>query len=122
MATGTTSWLARSRAFAHLLADAHLAVRLFRDPAVPAVLKVVPIAALAYVLSPLDFLPDFIPVIGQLDDLGVVILGLKTFLRLCPADVVAFHRDAILQRQPFAPMSAATRADGDVIDAEFRRL
>ena len=89
-----------------------------REPAVPALLKVLPFAALAYVLSPLDFLPDVLPIVGQLDDLGVLILGLKGFLRVCPTDVVSFHREAIVQHRPFAPMSSR----GDVIDAEFRRL
>jgi uncharacterized membrane protein YkvA (DUF1232 family) len=111
------SWLARSRTVRTLLSDVHLALRLLREPAVPAYLKAVPFAAIAYVLSPLDFLPDFLPVIGQLDDIGVLILGLKAFLRLCPADAVAFHREAIVQRRPFVPMSPA----GAVIDAEFRR-
>lgn len=101
-----------------MLSDAHLALRLLREPSIPVYLKAVPLAALAYVLSPLDFLPDFIPIVGQLDDIGVVILGLKLFLRLCPDEAVAFHREAIAQRRPFAPMSAAA----DVIDAEFRRL
>jgi len=92
-------------------------LRLVREPAVPPYLKVVPFAALAYVLSPLDFLPDVLPIVGQLDDLGVFILGVKLFLRLCPADAVAFHREAIDQRRPFAPMSPAS----NVIDAEFHR-
>ena len=68
------SWLARSRTVGALLSDVHLTLRLLREPAVPAYLKVVPFAALAYVLSPLDLLPDFIPIIGQLDDLGVDVL------------------------------------------------
>jgi uncharacterized membrane protein YkvA (DUF1232 family) len=93
-----------------------LALRLVREPAVPPYLKVVPFAALAYVLSPLDFLPDVLPIIGQLDDLGIVILSVKLFLRLCPADVVAFHREAIDQHRPYNPISPASR----VIDAEFR--
>ncbi len=112
-----TSWLARSRAVGALLAEIHLALRLLRDPAVPTYLKAVPFAALAYVLSPLDFLPDFIPVIGQLDDIGVLVLGVKGFLRLCPSDVVAFHRQAIAEHRPFAPISPVDQ----VIDAEFRR-
>jgi uncharacterized membrane protein YkvA (DUF1232 family) len=104
-------------AFRTLVADVHLALRLLREPAVPVYLKALPFAALAYVLSPLDFLPDFIPIIGQLDDLGIAILGLKVFLRLAPSDAIAFHREAIVRRRPFSPMSPA----GDVIDAEFRR-
>jgi uncharacterized membrane protein YkvA (DUF1232 family) len=117
MSARVTSWLTRSRAVRTLLSDIHLALRLLREPAVPAYLKAVPFAALAYVLSPLDVLPDFLPIIGQLDDLGVLILGLKLFLRLCPADAVAFHREALVRRRPFGPMSPAA----DVIDAEFRR-
>ena len=117
MAAPVNSWLARSRTVGALLADVHLMLRLLREPAVPTVLKAVPFAALAYVLSPLDFLPDFIPVIGQLDDIGVLLLGVKGFLRLCPSDVVAFHRQAIAEHRPFAPISPADH----VIDAEFRR-
>jgi uncharacterized membrane protein YkvA (DUF1232 family) len=117
MPAHTTSWLTRVRVFRTLLSDIHLALRLVREPAVPPYLKAVPFAALAYVLSPLDFLPDFIPIVGQLDDIGILILGLKLFLRLCPADVVAFHRQAVDEHRPFAPMSPADQ----VIDAEFHR-
>ncbi len=117
MAAKTSSWLTRARVFNTLLSDIQLAIRLVRDPAVPPYFKAVPFAALAYVVSPLDFLPDFIPIIGQLDDIGILVLGLKLFLRLCPADVVAFHREAIDHHLPFAPMSPADQ----VIDAEFHR-
>ena len=111
------SWLARPGTVRTLLSDFRLALRLLREPAVPPYLKGVPLAALAYVLLPLDFLPDFFPIIGQLDDLGIVILGLQVFLRLCPAEAAAFHREAIAQRRPFSPMSPAD----DVIDVQFRR-
>jgi uncharacterized membrane protein YkvA (DUF1232 family) len=123
MSARVISWLARPGTLRTLLADFHLAVRLLREPAVPPYLKAVPLAALAYVLSPLDFLPDFFPIVGQLDDLGIVILGLKLFLRLCPAEAAAFHREAIARRRPFSPMSQVgdARDVGDVIDAEFRR-
>ena len=117
MAAKTTSWLTRARVFRTLLSDIHLAIRLLREPLVPTYLKVVPFAAVAYILSPLDFIPDFIPIVGQLDDIGFLILGLKLFLRLCPADAIAFHRDAIVEHRPFAPMSPADQ----VIDAEFHR-
>lgn len=118
MSASVTSWLVRSKVFRSLMSDIRLALRLLREPKVPVYLKAVPFAALAYVVSPLDFLPDFFPIVGQLDDLGIAILGVKLFLQLCPADAVAFHREAIVHRRPFAPMSLA----GDVIDAEFRRI
>jgi uncharacterized membrane protein YkvA (DUF1232 family) len=117
MGSRAFSWLARPGVFRTLLSDVQLALRLLREPAVPVYLKVVPLAALAYVLSPLDFLPDFFPIVGQLDDIGIVILGVKAFLHLCPADTAAFHREEIARRRPFSPMSRL----GDVIDAEFRR-
>jgi uncharacterized membrane protein YkvA (DUF1232 family) len=41
-------------------------------------------------------MPDFLPVMGQLDDLAVILGGLKLFLRLCPADVVQQHVKAIV--------------------------
>lgn len=41
-----------------------------------------------YLLSPLDLIPDFLPVIGQLDDFGLLLMALSAFIRLAPDDVV----------------------------------
>ena len=69
-----------------------LAWRLFLDRRVPLWTKVVPPAALAYVLSPIDILSDFPPMgLNQLDDLAVVLLGVKLFIELAPPDVVREH-------------------------------
>ena len=116
MSARIISRLGRPLAFRTLVADVRLALRLLREPAVPLYLKALPFAALAYVLSPLDFLPDVIPIVGQLDDLGIVIMGLKVFLRLAPSEAIAFHWGQIAQRRRFSPMPPT----GDVIDAEFR--
>ena len=48
--------------------------------------------ALAYVIFPLDFIPDALLGLGQLDDLTIVLLGLKAFIGLSPADIVAQYR------------------------------
>ena len=61
---------------------------LFRDPDVPATVKAVMPAVVLYVASPIDIVPDFIPVIGQLDDLLVLTLGLAIVLWLTPRHVV----------------------------------
>lgn len=53
------------------------------------------VVILAYVLAPLDLLPDFMPGLGQIDDLIVIFLGLQLFLRLCPKEVVSEHVRAI---------------------------
>jgi len=116
MAIRVVRWIGRPGLAAAIVADLRLAVRLLREPAVPLVVKSLPFAAVLYVVSPLDFIPDVLPVIGEIDDLAIVLLGLKVFLRLCPAAVTAFHREAIARGRAFSPM---TLRDA-VIDAEFR--
>lgn len=117
MATRTSSWLSWPGLARTLLDSVRLTLRLLREPAVPLVSKGLPILAVLYVLSPLDFVPDVLPIVGQLDDVGLLLLALQAFLRLCPAPVVAHHRTALAEGRPFAP----TTARGQVIDAEFRR-
>ena len=69
--------------------------RLLKDSRVGLAPKLLLLGMLAYVIVPFDFLPDFIPPLGQLDDLLVIFLGLKGFVRLCPPDVVREHVRAI---------------------------
>ena len=59
--------------------------KLFRHPDTPRRAKYVAVAVLAYVLSPIDLVPDFIPFAGQLDDLVLVPLGITLAVRLTPA-------------------------------------
>ncbi len=65
-----------------------VAARLFVDSRVPLWAKVIPVAVLLYVIFPFDFIPDFIPGLGQLDDLTVLLLGLWAFMQFCPPNVV----------------------------------
>ena len=60
-----------------------------RDPRVPWYAKVLAAAVVAYALSPIDLIPDFIPVLGYLDDLLLIPVGLALALRLIPAPVMA---------------------------------
>ena len=62
--------------------------RLFRDRRVSPLAKALLVASLAYVVWPLDIIPDFLPVIGEVDDVGIVLSGLWLFIRLCPPEVV----------------------------------
>ena len=74
-----------------LRAKLKLVWRMFRDPQVPAHAKIVlPIIGL-YVAMPFDLIPDFIPVLGQLDDLFVVAAGLGLFIWLTPRHIVESH-------------------------------
>ena len=72
----------------HLPNFARLYWRLFRDWRVPILPKALLVLTLVYVVSPLDVIPDFIPVIGEMDDVVVVLSGLWLFIRLCPPEVV----------------------------------
>jgi uncharacterized membrane protein YkvA (DUF1232 family) len=65
--------------------------RMFRDPNVPLLPKAVLPLLAAYIVMPFDIIPDFIPVLGQLDDLLVVATGLGVFLWLTPRDVIEWH-------------------------------
>ena len=63
-----------------------------RDPAMPLAPRLLALAITAYALSPIDLIPDFIPVLGLLDDLILLPLGLALVLRLTPPQVLARAR------------------------------
>jgi uncharacterized membrane protein YkvA (DUF1232 family) len=63
-----------------------------RDPRVPRGAKLVAGAAAAYALSPIDLIPDFIPVVGYLDDLILVPLGIWLAVKLVPAELMVEFR------------------------------
>jgi uncharacterized membrane protein YkvA (DUF1232 family) len=64
-----------------------------RDDRTPWHAKLLAAAVVAYAVSPVDLIPDFIPVLGLLDDLLLVPLGVALALRLVPAEVMAAARD-----------------------------
>ena len=72
--------------------DAHALYLAARDPRVPWYAKAVAIAVAAYALSPIDLIPDFIPVLGYLDDLIIVPLGIALVVRMIPPPIMAEHR------------------------------
>src|SRR5918993_526417 len=63
-----------------------------RDPRVPLLPKLLAGAVAAYALSPIDLIPDFIPVLGYLDDLLIVPLGIWLVVWLIPAQVMGEYR------------------------------
>jgi uncharacterized membrane protein YkvA (DUF1232 family) len=68
-----------------------------RDPRTPAYVRVLALLVAAYALSPIDLIPDFIPVIGYLDDLLIVPLGVALVVRLTPPEVLESARAQALQ-------------------------
>ena len=97
-----------------LLAQARLAIRLMREPAVPLLAKAVPVLAGMYLIWPLDFLPDLMPFLGQLDDLAALLVGLEAFVALCPQHVVAQIRAELRGEEPF------TKDKDETIDGQWK--
>jgi len=83
------------------------------DRRVPWYAKALAIAVAAYALSPIDLIPDFIPVLGYLDDLVILPLGVLAVVSLIPRDVMAEMR----QRADTAIVGRAGRIAGAVIVA-----
>ncbi len=81
----------RGDILSELIKNAQLTWRLLTDGRVPPLLKAIPVATLLYVIFPLDLAPDFIPGLGQLDDIGAILLGLMLFIKVCPPELVRQH-------------------------------
>jgi len=75
-----------------LKADSFALYLAARDPRVPWYAKLLASAVVVYAVSPIDLIPDFIPVIGLLDDMIIVPLGLALALKMIPREVMAEHR------------------------------
>ncbi len=72
---------------------AKLVIRLLRDPRVPRRTKLVVGAAVGYVISPIDLIPDFIPVIGLADDILLMTFAINHMVEVAGEDVVLEHWD-----------------------------
>ncbi len=90
-----------------------LAWRLLRDQQVPFITKLVPLGVLVYILSPIDLIPDVIVGWGQLDDLAVLLLGIRVFIALVPHSIVQRHRD---EMNGTPPTSGDSQASKEIID------
>ncbi|MGQ9709649.1 MAG: YkvA family protein [Anaerolineae bacterium] len=97
-----------------LVRQMRLAWRLFKDRRVPWALKLIPPAALIYVLSPIDILPDLGLGLGQLDDIAIILLSLKLFIELAPPEVVREHLQAL-----GAKISEWRSEEPAVVEGEF---
>jgi uncharacterized membrane protein YkvA (DUF1232 family) len=82
-----------------------------RDPRTPWYAKLLVAAIVAYALSPIDLIPDFIPVLGYLDDLVLIPLGILLALKLIPPQVMAECRtraqNAMRDGKPISRAAAA---------------
>lgn len=103
--------------------QARLAYYLLRDPEVPFYLKLLPFTAVVYLLFPFDLLPDLAPVIGQLDDITALLVGMKVFIELAPPHVVARHMARIREQDGYlAAAPTDDVADAIIIDGEHEEV
>jgi len=74
--------------------DIHAIYLAARDPRTPWYAKALAVCVAGYALSPIDLIPDFVPVLGYLDDAVIVPLGILAVVKLIPAGIMADHRAA----------------------------
>ncbi len=100
-----------------------LAWRLFFDERVPLWTKIIPPLALGYVLFPFDLIMDITPFLGQLDDVAVVLIGLKLFIELSPPAVVREHLEMLGARiqewRVEEDAKAETGEAADIIEGQY---
>ena len=94
MGTTLDHWKTRASA---LRTETYALYLACRDPRVAWPAKLLVAAIVAYVLSPIDLIPDFIPVLGYVDDLLIVPLGISLALKLIPKAIVDEHRTRATQ-------------------------
>jgi uncharacterized membrane protein YkvA (DUF1232 family) len=106
--------------FQDLILRLKLILRLIGDRRVNFLLKLLPIAAAIYVISPVDLIPGVVfPVIGALDDAAVIWLGTTLFVALCPDNIVQEHTNALNNVVPGTWRDAPEQnGAGEIIDAE----
>ena len=83
----------RARHWARLVKrDVHAIYYAARDPRVPWYAKALAICVAGYALSPIDLIPDFVPILGYMDDVIIVPLGILIVVKLIPPEIMAEHR------------------------------
>jgi uncharacterized membrane protein YkvA (DUF1232 family) len=95
------TWKERARARgASLRLEAHALLLAARDPRTPRRARALVLALAGYALSPIDLIPDFIPVLGYLDDVLIVGMGLWIARRMIPEEVLADCRRKAASKAP----------------------
>jgi len=90
----TRRLISSAKQWAHAIKrDVHAVWLAARDPRTPWFAKVLALIVAAYAVSPIDLIPDFIPVLGYVDDIIIVPLGIMLVVRLIPPEVMNEHRE-----------------------------
>lgn len=114
--------------FTSVLNQLRLVLKLMSDRRVPGLVKLLPIGAVLYLLSPIDLIPDVIVGLGQLDDLGVLILGINALINMAPQYVVQELRNEIggayqahkTDSTDKTDSASSPHASGETVDGSYR--
>lgn len=87
--------LFRIGALRALVRSGRLSWRLVRDPRTPTSAKLLLVGGVALIASPINWIPNFIPVLGQMEDLALLMLVIRLFLARVPADLRLEHEEAL---------------------------
>ena len=102
--------LARLKGWARAIRrDVHALWLAARDPRTPWYARALAMALAAYALSPIDLIPDFVPLLGYLDDAILLPIGILVVIRLIPAEIMAECRDRAAEAaaRPVSRVAAA---------------
>jgi len=114
-----TNTQSKAGVLTEIMRNAQLAWHLLIDRRVGLLLKlIIPGLMLGYLIFPVDLVPDFIPVLGQLDDLAILALGIKIFIELSPKDIVREYRGEWAGTPPVGPTEPTDNVE--TLDAEYR--
>ena len=95
----------------YLRTETHALYLAARHPRTPWYAKLFVAGVVAYAFSPIDLIPDFVPVLGYVDDLILIPLGIAVAIKMIPPDVLAEcrvrARDAAAARKPVSRIAAA---------------
>jgi uncharacterized membrane protein YkvA (DUF1232 family) len=117
--SGGTNTQSKAGVLTEIVRNAQLAWHLLTDRRVSLLTKlIIPGLMLGYLIFPADLLPDFIPVLGQLDDLAILALGIKLFIQFAPKDIVGEYRGEWAGTPSAGP--AEPTDNGETLDAEYR--
>jgi len=116
----TTDPIQAANWLAEILRHARLIWRLLRDPRVPLLTKLIPLATLIYLLLPIDLIPDPLLGLGQLDDLAMILLGLRLFVALAPEEIVHQHLSELAGRWRVERPPQSSPTGPEVIEGQYR--
>lgn len=89
----------------HLKTETYALYLAYRDPRVPWYAKVLIVMIIGYALSPIDLIPDFIPVLGYVDDLIIIPAGISLAIKMIPKEVLEEYRE----KAKFEPISGKSK-------------